>query len=89
MTKKIEIAIPVLNEEKHLEKQIFNILFFINEKLPSYDISIVIADNGSKDKTLEIAKKISSNEKIRFITTKYPGVGRALKKAWTSIKKNY
>ncbi len=84
MKGKIEIAIPVLNEETHLEKQILKILFFINEKLADYNVSLVIADNGSTDKTTEIAKKLSLNEKIRFISTKEKGVGRALKKAWTS-----
>lgn len=80
----IEIAIPVLNEEAHLEKHTLKILLFINEKLAEYKITLVIADNGSTDKTLEIAKKLSLNEKIRFITTKKKGVGRALKKAWIS-----
>ena len=84
MQRKIEIAIPVLNEEEHLEKQISKILFFINEKLADYNVTLVIADNGSTDNTPEIAKKISLNEKIRFITTKERGVGRALKKAWNS-----
>ena len=84
MKRKIEIAIPVLNEEEHLEKQILKILFFIKEKLADYNVTLVIADNGSTDNTPEIAKKISYNEKIRFITTKERGVGRALKKAWTS-----
>ena len=84
MKGKIEIAIPVLNEEAHLEKQILKILFFINEKLADYSIKIVIADNGSTDNTPKIAKKISLNEKIRFVTTKEKGVGRALKKAWNS-----
>ena len=84
MKRKIEIAIPVLNEEEHLEKQILKILFFLKEKLADYNVTLVIADNGSTDNTPEIAKKISYNEKIRFITTKERGVGRALKKAWTS-----
>lgn len=80
----LEIAIPVLNEEEHLEKQIIKINNFLNDNFPKLLISIVIADNGSCDKTLEIAKILSSKENIRYVTTDKKGVGRALKKAWFS-----
>ena len=85
----LEIAIPVLNEEKDLEKQIKKIINYINKEIPENKIGIVIADNGSIDKTYDIAKKLSNLDNIRNIHTKKKGVGKALKKAWLTSDAEY
>lgn len=46
----ISVIIPTLNEEKYLAKTIISA-----KKVP--DIEIIVADGGSSDQTLEIAKK--------------------------------
>jgi glycosyltransferase involved in cell wall biosynthesis len=83
---RIEIAIPVLNEEKNLEKQIKLLQFYIKKNLNLYrEIGIVIADNGSTDGTHVIARRISqASPVVRIVTTEKPGVGAALKLAWSS-----
>ena len=83
---KIEITIPVINEEETLKLQIEKILSFINKKCNKYgQISIVIADNGSTDKTQQISKKLEEkNSQIRYIRLEERGVGRALKASWLS-----
>lgn len=48
----LSIIIPTLNEEKYLAKLLESI-----EKQEFKDYEIIVADAGSKDKTLEIAKK--------------------------------
>lgn len=50
------IIIPVLNEEKYLEKTLLSI------KAQEYkNYEIIVVDNGSKDKSVEIAKKYTEN----------------------------
>ena len=84
-----EIAIPVLDEEKSLEMQVEKIKNFLNIEIPEKKIGIVIADNGSTDKTAEIAINLSKQNNIRYINTNKKGVGRALKKAWFTSKAKY
>ena len=82
--KKIEITIPVLNEENTLRSQIKKILEFINKECIQYgEIALVIADNGSNDKTEQIAKELEKeNLQVRYIRLEQRGVGRALKASW-------
>jgi len=63
----LSIIIPTFNEEEHLEKLLKSIQ---KQELNSYEV--VIADNGSKDKTLEIAKKY----KCRITKGGLPAEGR-------------
>lgn len=83
---KIEITIPVLNEEATLRVQVEKVLIFLKKECLNYgDIGLVIADNGSNDKTQEIAKELeNNNSKIRYIRLEERGVGRALKASWLS-----
>lgn len=83
-----EITIPVLNEEETLQKQVSILFDFLCENFPQKaDWKIVIADNGSTDRTFEIAKELKSNfGNIRLIQTEKRGVGLALKTSWSSSK---
>lgn len=84
---KIEITIPVLDEEDTLEIQINKILDFFDTECRKYtDLTIVIADNGSSDNTQEIATKLVKNNKVRYLRLEEKGVGRALKASWISSK---
>ena len=63
----LSIIIPTLNEEKHLKKLLQSI-----EGQDFADYEIIIADAGSKDKTLEIAKKY----KCKIVKGGLPARGR-------------
>lgn len=63
----LSIIIPTLNEEEHLEKLLKSIQ---KQELDNYEV--IVADKGSKDKTLEIAKKY----KCRIIKGGSPAEGR-------------
>jgi glycosyltransferase involved in cell wall biosynthesis len=54
---KISIGIPAFNAEKTIEKIIKSIL---NQTIQ--DFEVIISDNASKDKTLEICKKYAKND---------------------------
>ena len=60
--KKISLVIPMYYEEKVVEecyRRTINVL----SKLEKYDYELVIVNDGSKDKTLEILEKIASKDK--------------------------
>lgn len=78
----IDIVVPVLNEEKILQKSITTLDEYIAKHLP-YRYQITIADNGSQDKTLEIAKNLAEkHQSVRVVSLAERGRGRALKRVW-------
>jgi len=81
----IDITIPVYNEEAVLEKSIAKLRKF----LKSYNkkCRIIIANNSSTDKTLEIAKNLAKKyQGVSYIHLGKKGRGRALKKSWLNSK---
>ena len=83
----VEIVIPVYNEQDELKPHVLKLKSFLGENLKSWDWKIIIADNASTDKTLEIAQKLNKEYKnIKFIHLPQKGRGRAIKKAWGESK---
>jgi len=86
MCSSFEITIPVLNEELHLVPKVEEVLNFL---LPQYSYgihwSVVIADNGSTDKTSELSGNMvrQYNGLVKYIRLDERGVGRALKASWS------
>ena len=80
-----EITVPVLNEERELEKGILTLSDFLNKNFPSrIQWSIVIADNGSTDGTQEISEKmIKEYSWLKYIRIEKKGVGLALQTSWS------
>lgn len=79
---KVDVVVPVYNEEKVLEKNIAILRSFLEKRCP-YDWRIVIADNASTDGTLEIARELSARwDKVTYIHLDQKGRGRALRRAW-------
>jgi glycosyltransferase involved in cell wall biosynthesis len=79
----VEVVVPVLNEERVLAHSIHTLHAFLAEHLP-YDWTVIIAENGSHDNTLDEAHRLASElPQVRVLTTTLPGRGRALRAAWT------
>lgn len=78
----VDIVVPVLNEEKILQKSIMTLDGYMAKHL-LYRYQITIADNGSQDKTLEIAKNLAEKHRsVRVVSLVERGRGRALKRVW-------
>lgn len=78
----VDIVIPVLNEEKALPICLDTLKEFLSTDCP-YPCRIVIADNGSTDRTPEIASHLSEeHEEVSWMRIEARGRGRALKQAW-------
>jgi len=82
----VDVVIPAYNEEKDLPKCIATLWDFLNEHLP-HQWQIVIADNGSTDKTLAVAQALSQQyPRVTYVHLDQKGRGRALRKAWLESK---
>lgn len=91
LKQKLEIVIPVYNEEIDLPKNIPILHAFLKKEMSQYDWKILIADNGpSKDKTPQVSKKLENEyREVLYINIPKPGRGGALKEVWLNSKANY
>jgi glycosyltransferase involved in cell wall biosynthesis len=81
---RIDIVVPVYNEQASLEDSIRRLHGFLTDELP-YAWRIVIADNASTDSTLAIARSLAV--KLPHTTVVHldaKGRGRALRSAWST-----
>lgn len=78
----INLTIPVYNEERRLPPSVAKLI----EVLPGhgrFDFEVLIADNASTDRTLEIASGLSERfPQLRVAHLDQKGRGRALKQVW-------
>jgi glycosyltransferase involved in cell wall biosynthesis len=79
----VDIVIPVLNEEVALPGCIEKLYAFTAD-YPERDWRIIVADNGSTDRTADIATELAAKRSNLSVThLDQRGRGRALKKAWS------
>ena len=60
MKPKVQIVLPVLNEEISFKKNVLRLYKIISNSLTEYEWTITIVNNGSIDRTIEIAYKLSN-----------------------------
>jgi glycosyltransferase involved in cell wall biosynthesis len=85
----ISIVIPVYNEEHVLACTIAKLDTFLNGHA-EYDYEIVIANNGSIDRTREIALELHEQyERVSVRHLGEKGRGRAVKEAWAASRADY
>src|SRR4026207_1328119 len=68
---RVTIVIPCLNEEQGIQK--------VLDEVPSFVDEIIVVDNGSTDRTAEIARKMGA----RVVSELHRGYGRAYKKGFS------
>ena len=80
---RIDIVVPVYNEEVALEDSVRRLHAFLSIELP-YAWRIVIADNASTDATLAVARALAVElDHVTVLHLEHKGRGRALRAAWT------
>ncbi len=77
----VEFCIPVYNEEKILKNNILKLFNFCRKQNFSFDWKIVVAINGTTDKSLFISQELARNnpKRISVFNINEPGKGRAIK----------
>lgn len=84
MTVSLDVVIPCLNEERALPESVVRLHGFMSSNMGDYEWNIVIADNGSTDRTLEQAAGLAERfPEVRCIRLEQRGRGRALRQSWT------
>jgi glycosyltransferase involved in cell wall biosynthesis len=79
----IDLVIPVLDEEAQLEASVRRLL---SPGVPDWptNLRLIIADNGSTDRTPEIAQRLAEElSQVSHLWLEERGRGRALKQAWS------
>ena len=79
-----DVTIPVLDEEATLEQNVLVLHHFLQTHFPQPgQWRILIADNGSTDRTADIAQQLAQRvPEIAYIKVPERGVGLALKTSW-------
>jgi glycosyltransferase involved in cell wall biosynthesis len=79
----IDVAIPVLNEERVLAASVTRVLEHVDHS--SIEATITIADNGSTDGTQAIARSLAASDaRVRYLRLDRPALGAALQMAWST-----
>jgi dolichyl-phosphate beta-glucosyltransferase len=84
----LSIIIPAFNEETRLKSSLIKIANYLNKQ--SYTYEVLIIENGSNDRTLEIAQDFSyQNPQFIAIHEDQNGKGRAVRRGMLEAKGNY
>lgn len=83
--KRVDVVIPVYNEVKVLADSVAKTLALFDQH-PQFNWRVVIADNGSKDGTSELARELEAKHpgRVKALVLTIKGRGLALKEAWTT-----
>lgn len=74
----ISVVIPAYNEEKNISK----CLEALSRQSTSLNFEVILVDNGSTDKTVELAKKFNQKIDLKIISEKKKGRSPARKKGF-------
>ena len=76
----LSIVIPAHNEERRLPKTLEQVVRFATSQ--SFETEILIVENGSQDRTLEVGEEYASLHPgiVRVLHNELPGKGRAVQK---------
>jgi glycosyltransferase involved in cell wall biosynthesis len=78
----VDIVIPVYNEEVALPKGVATLCDYLSTYFP-YNWQVIIANNASTDRTLEVAQELAAaNPHVSVLHLDKKGRGRALRTAW-------
>lgn len=81
---RVQIVVPVRNEERDLAPNIRRLRSFLDTSFP-FDTDVCIADNGSSDGTYLLAQRLAASlDGVSAVQLAEPGRGRALKAVWSA-----
>jgi dolichyl-phosphate beta-glucosyltransferase len=87
--KRLSVIIPAHNEEQRIEKTLLDVDAYL-EKQP-YDYEIIVVNNNSNDRTVEVVKKLESTtvQNARIISETMRGKGAAVRRGMMEAQGDY
>jgi glycosyltransferase involved in cell wall biosynthesis len=83
MKGRLDVVIPVLNEERRLPQAVPRLVGFLRQHVVDRPFRVVVASNGSTDGTDEIAREMEREyREVRLFSMGERGRGRALRTVW-------
>lgn len=85
----LSVVIPAYNEEKRISKTLESLKEYFKDK--KYDFEVLVVDDGSKDKTVEVVKDFAKNfpELKAVVNKKNHGKGYVVRKGILEAKGDY
>jgi len=85
----LSVVVPAYNEAKTLEKNIIEFKNYLSQQ--KYDFEIIVINDGSRDNTENIIKKLANeNSEIKFLNNSINlGKGATVRKGFASAQGNY
>lgn len=80
----VSIVIPAYNEEKYIGDTLFSLLK--SEQKTDINYEVILVDNNSTDKTVEVAKKFTQGMNLRVIKESRQGRGAARARGFREAK---
>src|SRR5579872_5094621 len=81
---RVDIVVPVKNEERDLEPSVRRLVEYLRDGFP-FPARVTIADNGSTDGTWQVAARLEvAFPEVRAVHLNLPGRGRALRAIWSA-----
>ena len=89
MTKPLlSVIIPTFNEEDRIGATLEQVIAYLRPR--SYDWEVVVADDGSTDRTVAIVAQLSKwNQQVRLVQAPHSGKGSALRHGIAQAKGEY
>lgn len=80
----VSVVIPAFNEEKYIGNTLFSLLK--SEQSTDINYEVILVDNNSSDKTVEVAQKFISGMDLKIITEEKQGRGAARARGFMEAK---
>ena len=88
--RKLCIVLPVYNEQTLLRNSVERVLGFASQKLTSYNWQVLIVNNGSTDRTDQLADHLAAeSQQVQAIHMQSAGRGGALLRACEIVRADY
>ncbi|MFX1507573.1 MAG: glycosyltransferase family 2 protein [Promethearchaeota archaeon] len=88
---KVLIGIPLYNEQAYISECIHSLYTYLSEECSEYEITVLLVDDGSTDKSREIYQKLSRQYPFKYIRHRNGplGYGNAILTLFQLTKSNY
>ena len=87
--KHLIIVIPAHNEEEIIKQNVMQTINFLKNTCLNVTWKVIVAENGSEDRTLKILKNMPTSKHFDYISLQVSSRSKAIKQAWLNVDADY